>query len=105
MVDPHPFLLEALARVNNNTFPFQENLKGTCDLLPPLARACLPPFEQFIEQQMVQLQNSISKHLHHHTLSDMLSKWILEAHRAQLLSSSGPRVGIWLIVRPIFLAF
>jgi hypothetical protein len=31
MVDQHPFLFEALARVNNNTFPFQ-HLKATCDL-------------------------------------------------------------------------
>ncbi len=53
MVDQHPFLLEALARINNNTFPFQQHLKATCDLLPPPTYACFPPFEQLIWQQMV----------------------------------------------------
>ncbi len=105
MVDSHHFLLEALAWIDNNTFPFQKNFKTTCDLLPPPAHACFLPFEQFIRQQMVQLQNSILEHLHHHTFSNMFSKRILEAHRAWLSSSSSPRVGIWLIIRPIFPTF
>jgi len=50
MVDKRPFLLQALAQVNNNTFPFQQHLKVACDLLPPLACVCLFPFEQFIEK-------------------------------------------------------
>ncbi len=44
MVYQHPFLLEALAQVDNNTFYFQQHLKVACDLLPPPACACLPPF-------------------------------------------------------------
>jgi hypothetical protein len=80
MVDQHPFLLEALTWINNNTFPFQQHLKATCDVQPSPACACLPPFEQLIGQQMVQLQNSISKHLHHHTLSNMFCDGISEAH-------------------------
>ncbi len=35
MVDQCPFLLEALAQVNNNTFLLQQHLKTTCDLLLP----------------------------------------------------------------------
>ncbi len=50
VVDQCPFLLEALAGVVNNTFPFQQHFNNTCDLLPPPARACLFPFEQFIGQ-------------------------------------------------------
>ncbi len=50
MVDQHPFLFEALARIDNNTFPFQQYLKVACDILPPLARACFFPFEQLIRQ-------------------------------------------------------
>jgi hypothetical protein len=50
MVDQCPFLLEALAGVVNNTFPFQQHFNNTCDLLAPPARACLFPFEQFIGQ-------------------------------------------------------
>jgi len=45
MVDQCPFLFEVLAQVNNNTFPFQQHLKVTCDLIPPLAHVCLFPFE------------------------------------------------------------
>jgi len=52
MVDQHPFLLEALAQVDNNIFPFQQHFKVACDLLLPLAHTCLLPFEQLIEQQM-----------------------------------------------------
>jgi hypothetical protein len=50
MVDQCPFLLEALVGVDNNTFPFQQHLNNTCDLLTPPTRACLFPFEQFIGQ-------------------------------------------------------
>jgi hypothetical protein len=49
MVDQHPnFLLEALAQVDNNTFPFQQHFKAAFDLLPPPTHVCLPLFEQFI---------------------------------------------------------
>jgi len=96
MVDQNPFLLETLARVNNNTFPFQQHLKATCDLLPPLAHACILPFEQFIGQQMIQLQDSILECLHHHTLSSMFSNETSKTHHAQFLSCFGLRVSIWL---------
>jgi hypothetical protein len=105
MVDQCPFLLEALARVDNNTFPFQQHIMVACDLLPPPTHACIPPFEQFIGQQMVQFQDSILEHLHHHTLSNMPSDEIFKAHHGQILSCSGPRVNTWLIARLIFSAF
>ncbi len=76
-----------------------------CDFLPPPAHACFPPFEQFIGQQMVQLQDSISEHLHHHTLSNMLSDGTSKAHRARILSCSGPRASVWFVARPIFSTF
>ncbi len=82
MVDQHPFFLKILAQVDNNIFPFHQHLKATCDLLLPPARMCLFPFEQFIRQQMVHLQDSISKRLHHHTLSNMLFEKIFKAHCA-----------------------
>jgi len=105
MVYQRPFLFEALARIDTNTFLFQQHLKVACDLLPPPARACLLPFEQLIGQQMVQLQGSISKHLHHHTFSNMLFDETSKAHHAQILSCFGPGVSAWLIVRPIFTTF
>jgi hypothetical protein len=61
IVDQHPFLFKALAQIGNNTFPFQQHFKVAFDLLPPPTHACFLPFEQLIEQQMVQLQDSISK--------------------------------------------
>jgi hypothetical protein len=78
MVDQCPFLFEALTGVDNNTFPFQQHLKATCDLLPPLAHACFLSFEQPIGQQMVQFQDSISEHLHHHTFSNMFFDKVLK---------------------------
>jgi hypothetical protein len=105
MVDQCPFLLEALTQVDNNTFRFQQHLKVTCDLLPPPTYVCLLPFEQLIKQQMVQLPNSISKCLHHHTLSKMLSNETFEAHCARILSCFDLGVSVWLIVRPIFPSF
>jgi hypothetical protein len=40
-----PFLFEALAQVDNNTFPFPQHFKMACDLLLPPTCVCLPPFE------------------------------------------------------------
>jgi len=62
-------------------------------------------FEQFIRQQMVWFQNSISKHLHHHTFPSMFFDMIFKAHRAQILSCSSTRVGVWLTIQLIFLSF
>ncbi len=56
MVDHCPFLLKALTWVDNNTFPFQQHLKATCDFLPPPARVCFLPFEQLIGQQMLNIK-------------------------------------------------
>jgi hypothetical protein len=94
MVDQHPFLLEALVRVDNNTFPIQQHLKATYNLLPSPTHACLPLFEQLIGQQMVRLQDSISKHLHHHTLSNMLFDRLFEILCVKVLSCFSPKAGV-----------
>jgi len=47
---------------------------------------------------MVQLQESISKHLHHHTLSNMRFDRIFETHCARILLCSGPGVNTWLTI-------
>jgi hypothetical protein len=73
--------------------------------LPPLAHACLPPFEQFIEQQIVQLQDFILEHLLYHTLFNMFSNKTFKAHRVWILSCSGLRVGVWLTTQLVFLTF
>jgi hypothetical protein len=51
---------------------------------------------------MVQFQDSISKCLHHHTLSSMFFYKTFEAHCAQILSCSSLGVGVWYIAQPIF---
>jgi len=43
--------------------------------------------------------------LHHHTHFGMFSDRILEAHRAQILSCFGPKVGAWFTTQPIFPTF
>jgi hypothetical protein len=105
IVDQCSFLLEALTWANNNTFLFQKHLKVACNLLPPLTHMCFPPFEQFIEQQMVQLQDSILECLHHHTVSNMLSDMIFKTHCAQILSCSSPKASVWFKVQPVFPTF
>jgi len=52
---------------------------------------------------MVQLQDSILEHLHRYTLFNMLFDMTSETHCAQILSCSGPGVGVWLIIRPVSL--
>jgi hypothetical protein len=105
MVDQHPFLLEALTWINNNTFSFQQDLNAACDLLPPPTCACLPPFEQLIGQQIVQFQDSISETLHHHTFSSMFPNGISKVHQAQILSCFSPRANDLFTTQPVLLAF
>ncbi len=85
MFDQRPFLLETLTQVNNNTFSFQQHLKAPCDLLLAPKHKCLPSFEQFIRQQMVQLQDSILECLHYHTFSNMFFNTIPKAYHARIL--------------------
>ncbi len=54
MVDQHPFLLETLAQIDNNTFLFQQHLKAACDLpfpiCPPMGylRPIIHRIDQFL---------------------------------------------------------
>jgi hypothetical protein len=112
MVNQHPFLLESLVQVDNNTFPFQQHLpfpttplKAICDFIPPLTRTCFSFFEKFIGQQMVHLLDSISKHLHHDAFSNMLSNGIFKAHRARILSCFNFRASVLFMTQPIFPTF
>jgi hypothetical protein len=82
MVDQRPFLFEAFAQVDNNTFPFEQHLKVACNFLPPPVHVCLFPFKQLIKEQIVQLQDSILECLHHHTFSSMLFDETSKAHHA-----------------------
>jgi hypothetical protein len=98
MVNQCPFLVEVLMQINNNTFPFQQHLNATCDLLPSSTSTCLHLFEQFIRQQMVHFQDSISECLHHHTFYNMFFDKIFEAHYVQILSCSNLGMSVWFII-------
>ncbi len=98
MIDQCLFFLEALTWVNNNT-------SKRLAISHHPQHTCFFPFEQFIGQQMVWLQDSVLEHLHHHTLSNMLSDKIFKTHCAQILSCSGPKVGVWFKTWSIFPAF
>jgi hypothetical protein len=91
--------------MNQQHLPFltttQSNMRSF--IIP--AHVCLFPFEQFIKQQMVHLQNSILEHLHHHTFFNMFFDGIFEAHHAQILSCFRPRANVWLIIQLIFPTF
>jgi hypothetical protein len=54
---------------------------------------------------MLQFQNSILDHLHHHTFSNMFFDKIPKTHHAQILSCFDLEVGTWLPTQPIFPAF
>jgi hypothetical protein len=54
---------------------------------------------------MVRLQDSILECLHYHTFSNMFFDRISKAYCAWILSCSSLRVGIKLIVKPIFSTF
>jgi hypothetical protein len=54
---------------------------------------------------MVQFQDSISEHLHHHTHFNMFFDQKSEAHHVRILSCSGPKASIWLTTQPIYPTF
>jgi hypothetical protein len=54
---------------------------------------------------MVQFQDSIFEHLHHHTFFNMLFDGIFEAHHVQILSYYNLGVDVWFTIQLIFLAF
>ncbi len=105
MVDQHPFLLETLAQVNNNTFIFQQHFKAASDLLSLPTHTCILSFEQLIGQQMVCLQNSILMQLHHHTIFSMFFDKISEAHHVHIFSCYGFGANVWFTTSSIFLTF
>ncbi len=51
------------------------------------------------------IQDSISEHLHHHTLSNMFCNGISKAHCAWILLCSSRRASAWLIVKPYSLVW
>jgi hypothetical protein len=54
---------------------------------------------------MVRFPNSISKHLHHHTLFNMFFNEISKAYCVRILSCFGSKVSIWFIAQLVFPTF
>ncbi len=67
--------------------------------------ACVPLFGQFVKKGINWLQENISKKLHDHSFSNIISKMIFNFHHTHLKSCVGPRVSTWLFVHLVILSF
>jgi hypothetical protein len=85
-----PFLSRAIGDNNSNPIPFQAHFKWARDLLPPTTQISILPFEQMLKRGMNRLQESISKSMHKHSLSNIISKLFLDCHHVQLRSYTCP---------------
>jgi len=92
LLDSSPFLLEAIEASSSNSFPSQEHLKLFREFFP-LVATCLAPFEQLVERGTNPLQETISKRLHNHFFSSIISNMSFDVHQAQLRSYA--RLGTW----------
>ncbi len=77
MIDQHPFLLEMLTQSQQH-LSFPTTFQGSMWFIISPNSHMFPSIWKFIKQQMVRLQDFILEHLHHHTLSNMLSNKIFE---------------------------
>lgn len=100
IIEQHLILFESLVWVDDDTFFFQQRFKVTNNLYH-LQHVCLLPFEQPIGQQIDQFQDSILKHLHHHTFSTMLFEKMFNAHQTHTLSYFGLGASTWLTTHVI----
>jgi hypothetical protein len=69
------------------------HLKLAWELLLIVMTSCIPFFEQLAKNGLYQFQDMISKRLHDHFFSSILSNLPLNVHHARLRSCLGPRVG------------
>jgi hypothetical protein len=90
----HPFLLGAIRANNLNSLPFQAHLKWVHDLLPLATQTSIPPFEHLLERGKSCLQKNISKNMHKHSFSNIISKLSIDCHCVWLKSYVGPSLGV-----------
>jgi hypothetical protein len=81
---------------NLNSLPFQAHLKWVHDLLPLATQTSIPPFEHLLEGGKNCLQKNISKNMHKHSFSNIISKLSIDCHCVRLKSYVGPSLGVWL---------
>lgn len=98
LLDSRPFLLVAIGASSLNSLPFQAHLKLSKELLPSVVAACLHSFEQFSRRGINQLKETISKKLHDHFFSSIISNMSFNSHRMCFKSCAKLGVGAWLFV-------
>jgi hypothetical protein len=101
----HPFLLGAIRVSNLNSLPFQAHLKWVHDLLPPTVQTSIPPFEHLLERGKNCLQKNISKNMHKHSFSNIISELSLDYHCVRLRSYAGPSLGVCLSTHLVIPSF
>jgi hypothetical protein len=100
MVDQHPFLFEALAQINNNTFLFQQHLKATWSFTTP--NLCV--FSSF------QATNGSTSRFHLRVSTPSYPLWHVFWWDIRNPSCSNfimfwPRGKFWFTTRPVFQPF
>lgn len=103
LYDHQPFLLEAIGVSNYGLFPIQAHLKSAWELFFLDVVTCVPPFTQFIEKGVYQLQENISNKLHNHSFLSIISYMV--SHCMCLRSYVGLGLGAWLFAHPIIPSF
>jgi len=95
------FLLEAIYANSLGPFLFQAHLKLVWERLPLGVVPCVPLFEQLAKRGIDCLKENISKRLHDHSFTNIISNLPSNSHWACLKSCAGLSVGTWLLTRPI----
>ncbi len=105
LLDSRPFLLVAIGASSSNSLPFQAHLKLSKELFPSVVATCLHSFEQFSRRGINRLKETISKKLHDHFFSSIISDMSSNLHRTCFKSCAELGVGAWLfayLVIPYF---
>jgi hypothetical protein len=79
--DDYSFLLGDIGANNLGPLPFHAHLRWVHDLLRPTIQICILPFEQFSKKGIDCFQDIISKTLHEHSFSNIISKLSFNCHR------------------------
>jgi hypothetical protein len=95
----------ALAWVDKNVFPFQRYLKATCDFSPP--PTCMSSFllNNLFGIKWLDFKIPFQNICTIITLFNMFSDTISKAYHVWILPCFDPKVGAWLMARPIFPTF
>jgi hypothetical protein len=98
--DDHLILLDAMAHVKTDTYPFQIALRDTCAMLLKVVRSHVLPFENIMVQSYFQMKFSLKEQLHEQKFTLLLTNALLNILRTHFCSYVAPTIGAWLLVHP-----